>query len=1318
MVDNPVPPSYTIRRKPLPRRWQVDGDDTNEGEESFPLVHIQHRGQESQAGRHKLHPQSPESIRQRDLHVNLNLVGNDNGRNVKVPDTSIERYSDLSASDRPQLGDTEGAPKRVSAGSLTGRRGQSLLWNTKWLHRTTLLGFCCLFAAILLALVLLYHFAQVKDGLSTQETSNHYAWTYGPTALLVFVLGGWRQVDFNCQILAPWKHAIEGPTTLEKSLFLDYISLIAPVRLWRAFRNHDWAVFASTLGVLLLRIVIVFSTGLLVLTPTTMSDDNTSLKTSSKIVAKSVPEFQTDDPLMEYYGILSHKLDYPYGTTESVAFQTIDLSSALPNSTINVTVEGFFPHFDCQVSQVTSNFTWKYDQDLSLDQLWMNVTAQSSLCPPFSGPIRMCQPTTEACPSEISVLDVLPNSVEVQPWYNFNAPIPATEPCANAWRFVYVQFSYQRNESAAANSSLGWNVEIGNLSVAMCAPSYSIQPLNVTIDVSGTNIAAQIRTTKPATRTTKQLDGFSISDFNSLLGNQFSFVPNHVPSSEYYTPQMHILSLQNGNSSMDAFLDPETLRDTVSHALEGIGAQGASYYLRSLEEKTVTGTVTFEEQRLQVRLLSVCVMAGALALLIICAVVVLAFRAHSVISRNPNSIATNAAILASSFALNQALSNSRHLSDEALHEHMYRTMIRSQVTNTPSTRLFSVDVPIVMEHGRENERDTERELAIGDTRQGVIWWRPFSITSPFMAWAIFLPLSVIVVLEILQRLSETRQGIANMSFVSAPGREAGSLLSSLVMIITAMTYDSMEFAVATLAPYRSLRRESATGTRCLLGNDIGQMTIASIIRPLKNGHPSIALAPLAAVIGSWLAIIASGLYTIEPVLFVSSIDVIGTDRFINTWNSSSDNAAGSAFTLLEHRNASYPDFTFDEVAIPVIEVPLSDAVNESSNNVLQVVLTARRASLNCTVVPQANTSVSTVDNGTPDSGTDWFTIVDWVAGVPDSCAIFQNQSNVSISSIPFTWSVQHGNGSDSSMHSVLSGGIIQAGSFGSELASNIGASTNGPGCPSLAFFFGLLVLNSTSTENITAMTCVQGLEDIETNTTFMLPEMTIPTYQPPDVYEHTAKWVASEDYVGPFMTSITFDQYNSTGVNGINLDGFIQNVLYGTEGIPPVELLGPANAGWLVDAIQHVYRKYMAQVINLNMREPIKNDVAKPSYPAFVLDSSHHLRLKQNNKSKIVLQTLLGVMALCAVLIYVTCFDMRHTLQQCPWSMAGVMNLLAGSEICKRSIMPEGAEFMTDKELEAVLQGWQFNLGWWETQAAEGQGPPRFGIGVRKRNAK
>lgn len=48
------------------------------------------------------------------------------------------------------------------------------LWNSVWLHKIVLAGFCALFAAIFTALILLYRFSKVHHGLSTESSKNQY----------------------------------------------------------------------------------------------------------------------------------------------------------------------------------------------------------------------------------------------------------------------------------------------------------------------------------------------------------------------------------------------------------------------------------------------------------------------------------------------------------------------------------------------------------------------------------------------------------------------------------------------------------------------------------------------------------------------------------------------------------------------------------------------------------------------------------------------------------------------------------------------------------------------------------------------------------------------------------------------------------------------------------------------------------------------------------------------------------------------------------------------------------------------------------------
>jgi hypothetical protein len=137
----------------------------------------------------------------------------------------------------------------------------------------------------------------------------------------------------------------------------------------------------------------------------------------------------------------------------------------------------------------------------------------------------------------------------------------------------------------------------------------------------------------------------------------------------------------------------------------------------------------------------------------------------------------------------------------------------------------------------------------------------------------------------------------------------------------------------------------------------------------------------------------------------------------------------------------------------------------------------------------------------------------------------------------------------------------------------------------------------------------------------------------------------------------------------------------------------------------------MAQVINSGMRTP-------PLYPSPAYNATIALptaRLNMNNGSKVTLQILLAIMLVCGTLAYLLT-DIRHTLPHNPHTLAGSMTLLAGSEMCSRSVVPEGTEWVSDKELKrvGVFDGYLFSLGWWENGHGGGalKKRRRFGIDI------
>jgi hypothetical protein len=93
----------------------------------------------------------------------------------------------------------------------------------------------------------------------------------------------------------------------------------------------------------------------------------------------------------------------------------------------------------------------------------------------------------------------------------------------------------------------------------------------------------------------------------------------------------------------------------------------------------------------------------------------------------------------------------------------------------------------------------------------------------------------------------------------------------------------------------------------------------------------------------------------------------------------------------------------------------------------------------------------------------------------------------------------------------------------------------------------------------------------------------------------------------------------------------------------------------------------MAQMINSLIRTNESSDsTSSPQQVSATIFNTNRLRIKQNNISKIILQSLLAGMLVC-FLGSNALMDMRSTLPHNPMTLAGSMSLLAGGELCEGS---------------------------------------------------
>ena len=672
-----------------------------------------------------------------------------------------------------------------------------------------------------------------------------------------------------------------------------------------SFHQHDWEVFASTLGILILRLVIVFSTGLLVLTPTNLTEGNSPFLINSTFIggtyngtgqSTTLPEAASAEALNVYYGIHKQGLDYPYGSQQSLAYETIDINSQIANSTITATVNGFYPRFDCEMTPVTVNFTWEANEDLpdqpDLDFIY---TVQPAGCQAIQVYLEPCDPLDKygypvapGCPpEEISTSFVPYDPTSYSNLLRGQPPTEVPDRCNSFWSWTIANFHYARVDGVPSNTTKGWNIDYTNLTSLTCFPSYSIQPVNVTIEITNFTEASHITLSEPLNRTSVLLENFSVMNFSQDMVTEFQ-----QTALGYNGDRLALFLVANSSLVETDLLDPQTLKHAAETAWTGFAAQAASQIMRIRDHRNITGETIYQEQRLQIRTWIVWVMLSCFIILAGCALVVLAFKGKSVISRNPNSIATNAAVLAASPDLNALLSATRSLSQSELRKRLQHTRTETDGAQLRTSSGFSVRILYPDGECPEHARD---QMTVSE------WWKPWSITIPFMVWAILLPISVIVTLEILQRLSDSRDGFVNISSSSVVGHSAASVITSLVMITIAMSYDSIEFGMSTFGPYQKLHRGHATVGRSLIRNSFGQLPLLAIIDAIRDQRFFVALASLAATIGSFLTIIASGLYVAETLPLSSNTTVTTADYFGTYWNSSSGESSTAWRDVRPHR---------------------------------------------------------------------------------------------------------------------------------------------------------------------------------------------------------------------------------------------------------------------------------------------------------------------------------------------------------------------------------------------------------------------------------
>lgn len=1160
-------------------------------------------------------------------------------------------------------------------------------------------GFCILLSVV-------WHTSQNSGGWNISNI-NHYVLVYGPTAVLVWIVAAWRQVDYHIKHRTPWMALTGGQPLVAHSLLLDYVSTFQLIALLTAVKLRHIPVILTILGFIALKLATLASTGLLVLEPVIASSITTGT-TNTSFVGKTFDDSNssTFDQSLLYttYGILVQRLHPPFGLGQGLAYATptgLEKLQDAANLTA-MTVQAFVPAYECKAADIEflSGDANTTDQFPSF-----NYTIQSPSCSLLarSPDIHTLNPQKYRCPDR-----QLTGVVQ-----NINCEDSVFNASDGVYRLILLadmSYSQQLDASQADVSNSGpvqahvWDTEARQLTGVICRTAYSIETVRLSAEAN--NIVESLNV-QQLTRAGNQLNGFSdaaldrlfrgaLSAGNGIFGDQLA----NAYALEYPDPTLKTMAAAS-EGTYESLLDTATMLRSAESVGNYLIAQIAHQYLRSNESSSSEIYLTRVETHLKVSTLATWLTFGAIGCAALFALALLASVYRSTLQVPLDTIAGILPWLKQNEALQSELLASQSLIEKELRNATKQTKVTYEHDFQEAGRLFF-----------DQKLDLEPSTGMDQS-----WWHPITI-HPFVLCVTFgLAASLIIVLQILQRLSDKHHGFIESA---SPTTNLQQLLTRLipagVFLGQASLFNCLDFNVLLLSPFNRTRKPA---TDDVLHNPslLSLPPPLALYKALRSHNWGAAAASTAAMLGSAMAVVVSGLYAFRDLDVPQQVGTTALDQIVPAWEGSAVNDSGAALisSLTENLDFDYPVGTYEQIALPQIDLPdHSESINRTG---LSVTLPAARAHLLCSSVPSSNLSLSTYSSNILNSAT-----INATVALPPECALGGPNATDSTLAFVQTFNLLAGQ-NESYLGKILD---LHVGPYDEVFGFSEGerepalVNDNPLGCPSLAFIYGYVDLgvNDPDTANMKTVEvdlCYQVMQTVDTLFTFVDQNYTVSSSPSPNVNESTVIYTTMDNdnrtgttadisaatkfqfrVQGPLDN--TFVLFNGTRDNPFAaytaaqrgpMDNFFQAVFFGRASQPlsNLKLESVAAHNDVKTGILSLYRRYMAQAISLNMRSP-RTDAGSQQLVAHVPSATTQNRIVQDRTSKIVLQCMLAVMLVCGLFSVLTVRTRRLLPATAnPCTIWGQMSIWAGSSILEK---PTSGNEHRNKVHESSVR-----LGWW-----------------------
>lgn len=1175
-------------------------------------------------------------------------------------------------------------------------------WRPTYLRVRIVGAFCVVFALMVAALEILIVESARNNGIASGVPGDHYLWTYGPTAFLTAIAALFSRVEYQSKMVAPWQRMSKEPSAASRSLLLDYVSQFQPFTIYRSLKNRDFTISAAAVVSVLLKIMIILSTGLITLSLTAVNESDTPMVLQNSFLDDDTM-LRSAGTLPRYFmlGLLNDTVDYPPGISKEFAFQTVETS--LPTTAqIQVTLDGLTNSLACEPASLVLNEARQAGFYNRIGSTNLTITSPS------------CN-VTEA--EVFGPNDADEDELPYRPLFGQFSEVQCDAATDDAGKRVLVWFGQMEwfvdetinstcRRRCSGSRTRGRLLDSAQL---LCSPTYDIAKVDLvkngtemqTIALSDSS-DAQNRTldhVTPWAIMRAHYESFGSSDGTSTSRESFE-VGNKTIDVDPYT-KILLDSQFPAGSDASSLYDVGLLERMAQSYYQQFGAIIARQSLMQTGPISTTGSALVMRNRLMVRSWSGQWMAGlAAACLLLTAVIILLAPKRGILPRSPSALSGVAALVSHSPELLTKLRDAGDADEKSLSRLLKSSKFQSGIVHCTASGQpqFAIQEDIA-DHETEKDAQPFQQSRSPHAHPGLL--------HPWTRLALCVTLfGVVAALEATLHQSNNKDGLGDVGgddtyihylWTSMPAL----LLEGLVLMIS-----SMDFNIRSLAPYIILSNVVTADVFMDL-ELLDMLTPWAIYKEARLRSIGALATTTTLLIASFFTIFSSSLFQATSLPQVSSVGLEMQSFFANDPLGTTDfSQSGTTSSLILEGNLSYPSFTYEDLVFPELTaVPLApgDSISNSSSLLTKTRIPALRARLTCRLYDSSSISTN-------------LTLMDPYSD------IYHNPLGITVEGETCDLAPE----AEFAKYNVHMDTRSNASYFG--IGSDLNAAVKS--CSDYFYTWGRLDYSADPpVQHIAAVGCNETLEAVDADVEFAGAELLIDPGRPPVALDATAR----NSTILANRTSFLYYHIPSLASTEMFSNSFA--LLTTSRFAVPHSALGdPSRDADVAAALRFQHGVLAAQALHAN-RAPLANvsavdavlaegemetsgrEGAPYTYRATATDGVGRRRVVQDPASTRVLEVLLLAAAALLLLGWATLPRANVLPDRSPTTVAGAAALLAGGNLLAR--LPEDAEWRSRRDVRGALgRGTRLWLGWGLMPDEEGiamgneneNGVSRFGI--------